>query len=94
MNDIGTTTSYCSFLICRHPGITNLYLNGQPIGVIRKGVFEVHHIGAHPIIPRPITPRDLAQPFPFSSIAEMKAAFHAAIDAIQIEEPAAKSPTP
>ncbi len=91
MSDLNTASPYCSFLICRHPGlgVTNLYLNGQPLGVIRNGTFAVHHLGMHPIIPRPITPRDLAQPFPFASIAEMRAAFHAAIDAIVIEEPAA-----
>lgn len=33
---------YQSFLICFHPGHTDVYRNGLPLGVIRDGDFHVH----------------------------------------------------
>jgi hypothetical protein len=33
---------YSSFLICFHPGHTDVYRNGLPLGVIRDGVFRIH----------------------------------------------------
>lgn len=35
-------TDYHSFLICFHPGHTDVFRNGLPLGVVRNGVFHVH----------------------------------------------------
>lgn len=36
------TNEYHSFLVCFHPGHTDIYFNGLPIGVIRADVFTIH----------------------------------------------------
>ncbi len=35
---------YFTFLVCFHKGHTDVFLSGQPIGVIRDGKFSIHQI--------------------------------------------------
>lgn len=37
------SAEYQSFLICFHPGHTDVFRNGLPLGVVKDGVFQIHH---------------------------------------------------
>lgn len=85
------TRPYVSFLACFHPDVTNLYVNGLPIGLIEGGAFKVHEYMVRGN-PRPLRFHDLAHPVPFKTVEELKASLIAAIQAIQIEEPRPDKP--
>ncbi len=34
--------SYFSYLVCYHPGHTDIYITGVPVGVIKDGIFLPH----------------------------------------------------
>jgi hypothetical protein len=75
---------YFSFLLCFHAGVTNVYYNGRPVGVIRGGKFEVHQFVMPDQTTRPLTVKDLGDPCPFKSIDDLKEHVIAAVRAIQI----------
>ena len=83
MNNLGTSTPYCSFLICRHPDSTQMYLNGRPIGEVRDGKFTPAQLNG-----KDITMRDLAEPFPFHSLTDMKHVLTVLVQLIEIDPPA------
>ena len=90
MNDIGTNSPYFSFLICQHPKAVNLYVNGLPIGNIEQGKFVPAKLGADKDNQVPISINNLADPFPFSSTADLKSALIAIVNSIEINEPTKK----
>lgn len=53
--------TYSSFLICFHPGHTDVFRNGLPLGVIVDGTFRVHELnGANDTkVPVTITAEEL-----------------------------------
>ena len=82
------TEPYWSFLVCSHQGgaLVNLYVNGRPIGVIKEGRWMPRPLGYRGDLP-PTTRDLLVPPLPPGGLAGLKAALHAAIDAIDISEP-------
>ncbi len=54
-----TNPKYFSFLICFHEDRTDVFLSGQPIGVIRDGKFSIHQIVTPSGNLRDTTMRDL-----------------------------------
>lgn len=77
-------SGYVSFLICQHPNVVNVFINGLPVGVIRQGKFEPHQFTNPDGTKRTIQLANLTPPFPFASLEEFKAAMIAAINQIAI----------
>ncbi len=82
---------YYSFLICAAAGrhVQNVYLNGRSVGSLVGRTDWMPQL--LPPNGRAVTIRDIADPCPFSSVADLKAALHEVIDRMVIAEPA---PTP
>ncbi len=77
---------YYSFLICSHASgkLVHVYFNGLPIGIFEQGKpFQPTKLND-----RPIRLQDLADPCPFDTVAELKAALHAIVQGFSVEEPA------
>ena len=90
MNDIGTTSPYLSILFCvhDHAKLVNAYVNGQPIGSIKDGVFSPHAFSHSSGSPIPVRLTQIPKPFPFETMDEFKDFMDAVIDKLQmVEEP-------
>jgi hypothetical protein len=77
---------YLSFLACVHEQTVNLYLSGNPIGIIKDGIFAVHQYAVGDTV-RPIRFSDLSHPVPYQSVDELKAALKDMIDLIDLPMP-------
>jgi hypothetical protein len=64
--------NYYSFLICRHETHTDFYFTGRQIGVLRNGEFKIHEVVMPDGSKRELTIRDMPQPCPFESLAELR----------------------
>lgn len=93
-------SGYLSFLVCLHEHgtsrrVVNVYLNGQPVGVVNaSGTFHPHSRPMADGSKRPLQFRDVAEPCPFASLAELKAFLRDVVERIELVDPAAEAAAP
>ncbi len=77
---------YWSFLICSasNARAVNIYLNGRSLGSLIDLKWVPQTL---PPNSRPVTLRDIADPQPFESLAEMKLVLQAIVETIEVAEP-------
>lgn len=82
-----TTRPYYSYLVCFHQDHTDIFLCGQPVGVIRDGSFHLHQIVTLSGNTRPVNLGDFTNlvngKCPFNTVAELVEDVGKALEALK-----------